>query len=509
LAASEQKFKDIAELLPQIVYECDFVGNILFVNKQGLEIFRYSEEDFKKGVNMYQLFLPNETQHIRSNINILLKGGRPVSTVYSAIRKDGTIFPLQIHSNIVFRNNAAVGLRGIGIDMTRQKEVEQELIAAREKAEQSDKLKSAFLSNMSHEIRTPLNSIIGFSNLLTEENLNSETRDEFKKYIQNSADYLLNLINDIIDYSKIEAGQLEIKKTEFNLTELMKELYSHFSKERFKREKQNIQLVYTNNKEKQEVYIYSDPVRIKQIITNLLDNAFKFTEQGQVIFGYEFQMQDQILFFVKDTGIGISEKDKPLVFERFHRLYNKSDKIYPGSGLGLSICHNLVKLMEGNVWLDSEFGNGSSFYISLPVVMKIKEEESKITERTFSPGKYKWPNKTILIAEDELTNYELIAAILKKTDVTIMHAKNGMEVTEIVKKNPVDLILMDIQMPIMSGYDAIKELKIVNPDIPIIAQTAYAMAGEKEWILEAGSNAYIAKPIDPVVLLEMINEFMK
>jgi PAS domain S-box-containing protein len=504
LGRSEQKFRDIAELLPQTIFECDLHGNLTFANKQAFEMFDCTSEEFGRGINITHLFLPEEKEHIKADLALIQKGKTADNPLYIARRKDGTTFPFEVHSSVYYENGKPAGLRGIGINITKQKEVEQELINAREKAEQSDKLKSAFLSNMSHEIRTPLNAIIGFSSLLSDEGTTIEQRLEYKKYILNSSEYLLNLVNDIIDHSRIEAGQLEIIHSEFNLFEVMKELYLNFKSQQKNKLKEHIHFIYENLDETEHIIVMADPVRIKQIVGNLLDNAFKFTDQGSIRFGYTLQKNEQLLITVKDTGIGIGEEDKLLVFRRFYKLCSDNDKLYGGSGLGLSICKNLISLMKGNIWLESEKGIGSSFFVNIPV--KVKKYKQVVVSS--SSGKYManhyWPNKIILVAEDEISNFELIKALLKNTGSEILHAKNGKEAVDLALNNTVDVILMDIQMPVLNGYEAIAAIKHEKPDIPIIAQTAYAMAGEKEEILQAGSDAYLAKPIDKVVLLDTI-----
>jgi PAS domain S-box-containing protein len=508
LLQSEQKFKDIAEMLPQTIFESDMEGNLTFVNKQSLKMFGYTEEEYERGISINQIFSSEERDHIKTIFSNILEGKRNENPLFLSVNKNGNTCPFEVHINIFNKNGKPAGIRGIGIDITKQKETERQLIEAREKAEQSDKLKSSFLSNMSHEIRTPLNAIIGFSSLISDGGLNDEQKREYKKYIQNSSEYLLNLINDIIDHSRIEAGQLEIISTEFNLYELMKELYLNFQSQQKNRHKEHIQLVYKNLDTTDQIVILADPVRIKQVVANLLDNAFKFTDKGSIIFGYEQQNDDHILITVNDSGIGISEDDKPLVFKRFYKLCNDSDILYGGSGLGLSICKNLIGLMQGKIWLDSKKGDGTTFFIELPVKIKNYKQILSNPQLNDYATNYDWSNKTILVAEDEVSNFELVNAFLKNTKAQIIHALNGKEAVDISLSNPVDLILMDIQMPVLNGHEAIKKIRIHKPDIPIIAQTAYAMSGEKEEILRSGSNAYLAKPLDKIILLETINHLI-
>lgn len=472
-------------------------------------MFGYTIEEFSEGINIRQLFIPEELEHVDLNMKEILSNAPSKNNSYTAVRKDGSRFPYEVHSNLFYKDGKPAGIRGIGIDVTKQKEVEQELINAREKAEQSDKLKSAFLSNMSHEIRTPLNAIIGFSSLLSDDDADAEQRAEYKKYIQNSSEYLLNLINDIIDHSRIEAGQLDILYSEFNLYDLMKELYLNFKSQQKNKHKENIHFIYDNLDDTEQIIVVADPVRIKQVVGNLLDNAFKFTDQGSIRFGYTLQKNQNILITVKDTGIGISEEDKPLVFRRFYKLCSDNDKLYGGSGLGLSICKNLVSLMKGSIWLDSEKGSGTSFFVNIPIkIKKYKQIVVSSSTGTFMSNHH-WPGKLILVVEDETSNFDLIKALLRHTSAEILHANNGKEAVELALSNSVDVVLMDIQMPIMNGYDATAAIKKEKPELPVIAQTAYAMANEKEQILKAGCDAYLVKPLDKIVLLDTIQTLLK
>lgn len=508
LHESEQRFREIAELLPQTIYETDTQGKFLFVNKQGIEMFGYSEEDLKKGKTIYDMVIPEEAEHVKANINSIIRGNKHDDNVFIARRKDGTTFPFQVHSNVVYKDKKPIGMRGIGIDISQQKRIENELIAAKLKAEESDKLKSAFLSNMSHEIRTPLNSIIGFSNLLLDDSLEKEVKEEYQNYIQRSSEYLLNLVNDILDFSKIESGQLTINKCFFNLNELINELHAHFTKEKNKNGKQSVSLLCNNKEASEDIYFYSDPLRIKQILSNFIDNALKFTDKGYVQFGFSIEKENEILFTITDTGVGINDDDKPFIFKRFYKLNSGKGKLYPGSGLGLSICKHLIKHLGGNIGFLSEKDKGSQFYFTVPGEIKLrsKQAESVISQNTANT--YNWKEFTILIAEDERMNFYFLQAILSKTGIHIIHAQNGIEAIELIKNQPVDLVLMDIQMPLMNGNEAIVEIKKNHPHLPVIAQTAHAMVGDRESILNSGFDNYISKPIDKTRLFELISSYL-
>jgi len=399
------------------------------------------------------------------------------------------------------------------------KERTKELEKAKNKAEESDRLKSAFLANMSHEIRTPMNAIIGFSNLLVTANLQhkkSKTNNEYADIIIKSCDNLLNLVDDILDISKIEAGQLTIKKENFNIKELLNLVHKTFNKKEDFSKKVKLQLFLPANSD--NLRLYSDPGRLKQILINLLSNALKFTEKGTVDFGYNIVKADnnlkksEIEFYVKDTGIGIKENVLPLIFDRFRKLEESDTRIYGGSGIGLTITKNLVQLLGGKIIVHSEYGKGSEFKIRLPFTQhagKDKYEISNITVQN-SNVKYNWNNYTLLVGEDEEYNRIYIKEALQNTGLKILEAKNGNEVVDILLQNPkINAILLDIKMPEKDGYETIVEIKRINKDMPVIAQTAYAMKSDEEKIRQAGFNDYISKPIKRNLLLMKLSNVFK
>jgi signal transduction histidine kinase/ActR/RegA family two-component response regulator len=378
-------------------------------------------------------------------------------------------------------------------------------ISEREKAERSDKLKSAFLANMSHEIRTPMNSILGFSQLL-ETDITEEERKEYIKIINDSGIYLLQLIEDIIDISKIEAGQLEIFPKRFPIKELFDEMKAIFMQQLIKQGKENILIEY--DLPDKDLLITTDKVRLKQILTNLLSNAVKFTEKGSITFGCKVE-KGTIRFFVKDTGTGIDPLFHKEIFERFMKVESRSpDKIYRGTGIGLSISKNLVTLLQGTIWVESVPGSGSTFYFTLPY--KYEKLEGKQGYLPYEEAKgMRWEGKTILIAEDENTNYYFLRELLKRTGVNILHAENGEEAVRLTKEQPgISLVLMDLKMPVMDGFDATRLIKMYNRRIPIIAQTAYAMEGDEEKSRRAGCDEYIAKPIRKENLLSLMAKYL-
>ena len=382
------------------------------------------------------------------------------------------------------------------------KQVNRELEKAKLKAEESDKLKSAFLANMSHEIRTPMNGIIGFSKMLNRPNLSDERKKQYTEIINEMCRQLLNLINDIIDISKIETGQIKILLGKCNLNDLLFHLYSFYKP---LAAKNKINLYMQKVLRDDQADIETDSAKLRQILDNLLSNALKFTHNGYVKFGYH-ALPDKIEFFVEDTGIGIAKNLHEKIFNRFTQAQNQADKIYGGTGLGLSICKAYVEKLGGEIWVNSFPGRGSGFFFNLP----IKWTETQKREAINQNDKQKTSDKsTILVVEDEDYNYLYIEEVLLDLQVNILHAKSGKEAVELSKKHPdIQLILMDIKLPDFNGFEALKQIKTILPNVPAIAQTAYALSGDKEIALEMGFTDYIAKPIDDIELVSKVQQFI-
>jgi signal transduction histidine kinase len=384
----------------------------------------------------------------------------------------------------------------------------KEQISERKTAEESDKLKSAFLANMSHELRTPMNAIIAFSNFLREPDISSEQKVEYLDHITRAGDTLLTLIDDIIDIAKIESQQLKLFIQPTNINHLLGELYKVFSELRAKNNKNNI-LFKLNIDTNYNYIINSDVNRLKQVLSNLLDNAFKYTERGQIELGFT-NTSNSVTFYVSDTGHGIPKDKHEAIFDRFYQLKHANDRrTTNGTGLGLTICKNLVKLLGGKIWIESEEGKGSKFMIRIPVESIKKQVNSKLKPATKKSKdsihpKYDWHNLTILVAEDEDLNYKVLSTCLTRTKAHIIRARDGESAVEICKNQKVDIVLMDIQMPGMNGYEATQEIKRLNNRTPVIAQTSFAMTGEKERCLQAGCDDFITKPLNIDELLEKI-----
>ncbi len=391
------------------------------------------------------------------------------------------------------------------------KKTYKELRAAKEKAQESDELKSAFLANMSHEIRTPMNGILGFANLLKTEGITEPQRQKYIQIINTSGKHLMKIIDDIIDISKIEANQLKISKNEFCLNMLLKELHDFFLEEAERNEKKHIDLVFRKGLDTPFSRVYSDQTRLQQVLSNLINNAYKFTREGEIEYGYELVKEDgkQLLrFHVRDTGIGIPMPKQKVIFERFRQADEFSTKKYGGTGLGLAISKGIIDQLGGDICFDSEDGKGTTFYFTIPYVPAAPARTDKKTVHGHQASHYNWNGKKILVVEDNTISYEFTKEILLATGIKIDWADNADKALQKASEKEYDIILMDIQLPGKSGYEITKELRKQGLSTPIIAQTAFAMEEDHQKSLEQGCNDYISKPIDKNTLLDKINNFI-
>ena len=388
-----------------------------------------------------------------------------------------------------------------------RKKSEKILIAAKEKAELSDKLKSSFLTNMSHEIRTPMNAIVGLSELLKDKGYSEAEKTEFVDLIVANSNSLLELIDDILDISKIESNQLKINFKECEVYPLLNELYHRYTEEIKSREKSFLDFRLSVNLKDNNLSIESDALRLKQVLSKLLDNAIKFTDAGHITLGCSLE-KDRIMFFVEDTGIGLSEDKKEIIFDLFRKVEDNKLRLYRGTGLGLSLSQNLVKMMGGEIRVESEADKGSRFYFYLPLTWKdrIAESTSSIKDRDLQ--KPVWEGRNILVVEDDTSNFTLIYEILKTTGANIIQAENGHEALKILSSgNSPDIIIMDVKLPGIDGYEVTRRIREINKEIPIIANTAYAMESDRKKSIESGCNEYISKPTDRKLLINLINKY--
>ncbi len=395
------------------------------------------------------------------------------------------------------------------VDITMRKYAEHALIIAKEKAEEGDRLKSAFLANMSHEIRTPMNGILGFTELLKTLKLRGEEQQNYIGIIEKSGARMLNIINDIISISKIESQQIEVSISDTNVNEQMAYIYHFF---RLEAEKKNLHISVKNQLPQKEAEIRTDREKVYAVLTNLVKNAIKFTQTGSIELGY-FKKDGLFEFYVKDTGPGIPEEQKSIIFERFRQGSESYNRNYEGAGLGLSISKAYVEMLGGKIWVENNAANngnpqGATFFFTIPANPAKKTKHATRADSPEKTTKNKTRKLKILIVEDDKVSEILITEMVKMFAKEFLNATNGVEAIEACRKNPdIDLVLMDINMPEMGGYEATQKIREFNREVVIIAQTAHALVGDREKSIAAGCNDYISKPINKTQLRKMVTNF--
>ncbi|MDX9769832.1 MAG: PAS domain S-box protein [Tenuifilaceae bacterium] len=380
--------------------------------------------------------------------------------------------------------------------------INKELVDVTEKAVESDKLKSAFLANMSHEIRTPMNAIIGFSEMLLNPNLPTDRKDFFAQILNTACHQLLNVVEDVIDISKIETGQMEVHQSETSINKAIYRIRDIFEPQAQSNGVEiNTLCFFPDNLDN----IVTDASKLNQVLTNLLNNALKFTESGTVEIGYTLA-DNMLKFYVKDTGVGIDPSNHELIFERFRQVEMGSTRNYGGTGLGLPISKAFIEMLGGAIWVESELGKGANFFFTIPYNPVTKPEISD--GKRVEPDSFCFADKIILIAEDEEANFLYMSELIEETKATLIRASDGQAAVDIIQSNPdIDLILMDIKMPVMTGVEATRIIREMDIKVPIIALTAYAMTGDRENCLAAGCNEYISKPVRRTELFKAIAKY--
>lgn len=395
----------------------------------------------------------------------------------------------------------------ISENITYLKKIEKDLKKAKQDAEAANNYKNHFLANMSHEIRTPINTIIGFSELIKSENLSAQKRSKYSEIIEENSQALLRLIDDIIDVAKIEANELKIKKEACSLGDMFSELemtYNNFLK---RKQKRSVELVFRIPEEAHHDVIFTDSYRLKQILNNLYINALKYTEAGHIEIGYTILNENKLRFFVSDTGVGIPSSRLKNIFKRFNYSDETAVANTPGAGLGLSICKDLALLLGGDINVKTVEGEGSIFYLTLPYD-KIKIPMVRASVAPATQSRYNFSNFTIMIAEDTPYNYEYLYSILQRTGANVLWAKDGIDVLKMYNNTKIDLILMDIQLPEISGYEATTQIRLTDQSLPIIAQTAYAMAEDRQKCMDVGCNDVLVKPIRMDEVLSTVAKYL-
>ncbi|SHI89512.1 PAS domain S-box protein [Flavobacterium terrae] len=524
LQESEQRFKLLTNSIPGTVYlsEYDEKWTKVFLNDQIEVLTGYKKSVFlNKKASLIDFVHPDDRENLKDYTNDCIKNHIPFHVVYRLRKSNGDYIWVEEFGDVILKDGKIAFIEGILFDITAKKEIETE-IKAREYAEASNKAKSEFLANMSHEIRTPLNAIIGFSSILKETELDS-AQQEYLATVNHSADILLEVVNDILDFSKIETGKLELEFKKTNLHELCHQIIDII---RFDSEQKNIALSLNIDKDVPK-YILIDSLRVKQVLLNLLSNAVKFTNKGKVQFQIDVVRKNDkdvtLKFVVIDSGIGIKKANQEKIFEPFSQEDNSTTRKYGGTGLGLAISNKILKLMNSELNLESELNKGSTFYFELntkyyPEVLEteydfdVKEIEVSYEDISLYHKKSIFSvSKKILVVEDNKINMLLARTMIKKIipEAIIYEASNGkIGVEKCSEVNP-DLVLLDIQMPVMNGYEAAIDIRKFNPNVPIIALTAGTIKGEKEKCIESGMNDYISKPIDKDVFESMLFKWLQ
>lgn len=509
------------------IFQSDLFGKIIVANQAMVQICGYdSQESF--------LAIENIGEQLFASSNELKELIEIVSVKQSVLGFE-TMFTKQDGSEIHVSLNASIQSSGsenfiecFVQDITQKKKTEEEIKAkneeylavneelreslehineinaeleeAKQKAEESDRLKSAFLANMSHEIRTPMNGIVGFSEMLAGSELSNEKKPYYAKIVIDSSQQLLNIVNDILDISLIETNELKLTMEEVSINDIIKDLY-----EFYKLKKQNLQFSYKIPLKDDECIVKTDKNRLRQILTNLLNNSFKFTNEGFIEYGYKLK-NDELLFFVKDSGIGITKDHLSKIFERFRQEDLDLTRNYGGTGLGLTISKQLVNLLGGDLCVESVKSEGSTFYFTLPYnTGKQSKRKEMLPNENMNDFNETY---TILVAEDEDINFLYAKEILERHNLKVIRAKDGNEAVKIcLNDSSIDLVLMDIKMPFLNGYEATQKIKEIKPSLPIIALTAYAMDSDKDKAKEAGCDGHVSKPINTKELFSIIEMY--
>jgi PAS domain S-box-containing protein len=496
--------RTLIDNLPDHIYVKDAMARKVISNTADFKDFGFRSEDQVLGKTDLEIFpFPIGQRGHDAEMEVLSSGKPVIGREEDFIYQDGTKhWSLSTMIPLIDNAGKVSGLVGIGHDITERKHVVEELIKAKEKAEESDRLKTAFLHNISHEIRTPMNSIVGFSALLSEPVLDEKTQQTYIENIMESSNHLLAIINDIVDISNIEANLVKLTKSEIDLNKSLKSICNQF---RPKADEKRITLECESRISDSDASVITDSTKLTQVISNLISNSLKFTNKGYIKVICDKQ-SDFLQFSVSDTGIGIPPEQYSKIFERFYQVQNSVSRIYEGTGLGLSISKAYVELMGGKMWLSSEPGKGSTFSFTIPYEKQISASLPFI-EKTVRESSVFQQKKTILIAEDTDTNYKLITFFLSGPNITLIRACNGKEAVEkaLLEKN-IDLILMDIKMPEMDGYTAVRLIREAKITTPIIAQTAYG--DDMVRAIESGCNGFISKPFDKKSLIKVLSEFI-
>ena len=508
LQQTEDEYETLRNNIPLAIYRATVEGKLLYANPSFWSMFGYESIEEVMIKPMIEHYLHPEDRGRLMGKLVEEKVVRDFEIAF--LRKDGSTFWGSVYGRALFNEQGDhIFQDGIIMDVSELKQTHKELISAKERAEESDNLKTAFLANMSHEIRTPMNAILGFSELLLDPYYSKEDVTWFVSLIHKNGKSLITIINDIIEVAKIEAGILQIEKSYCSLDTIFRELYETFRGDMSKKGLTEIDFSYTAPEEP-GLRIYTDPNRLKQILRNLLSNAFKFTEHGRIEFGAQV-VGANITFFVKDSGLGIPEDKFEIIFDRFRQVDDSHTREFGGTGIGLTIAKNLVERLDGTIWVESDLYKGSEFYFKLPFQPETQgESEIKDIPTSGKPAvQENWATKTILIVEDVESNYMYLETVLKKTKANILWADSGQKALDYIRTTPeIDIVLMDIQLPDLNGLGATRQIKEMRPELTVIAQTAFALSTDEEMVYNAGCDGYLTKPITKKNLMSCLSTYL-
>ena len=518
LREREQQFRKLSrgiEQSPAAVIITDTAGCIEYVNPVFTTMTGYSLERVKGKVA--RILKPDRTsEEVHHRIWKTILNGKVWTGEYLSKKMNGQSYCESVSVAPILDPQGVITDFIITMeDISERKKMISELVEARKKAEESDHLKSTFLANMSHEIRTPMNAIVGFAEMLSDPSLSHEDRTRFAHIVQSRSDDLMHIINDLLEISRIESGNITVIKCEFSINEVLGDIGVVFNQRLERLKRANLTLHIEQALPDKLSVIESDIHIFKQVFSNLIENAIKYTHSGSIHCGYLPPVKNEITFYTRDTGIGISPENQAVIFEHFRQADIENRSQYSGTGLGLAICKGALANIGGKIWVESEPGKGSAFYFTLPY-----HHKEPVPDRDKSPqhngmvneksgDHFLWPGKHILIVEDEPTNMEFLKIILGKTQVGITPAENALALRNHYQRlDQFDLVLLDVRLPDASGWDLAREIKAIVPGLPIIAQTAYAMSTDLQRSISAGCDSFISKPINKAKLLKMLSSYL-
>jgi PAS domain S-box-containing protein len=506
---AEEKLRILSRAVdqsPAMILITNTEGTIEYINPKFTEVTGYSQMD-AVGKNPRILKSNKMPDSYYKEMWNTLKAGNTWSNEMINKKKNGDLYWVNISISPIFDVEGTIThYVGLSEDITQKKKTEEELIKAKEHAEESDRLKTAFLHNISHEIRTPMNSIIGFSELLVSNFDNKENLKQFAQIITQRSTDLLEIINSILDIATIESGQLPIRLENCNLRDVFDDLSLFFGEYQQRNNKQSIEFSMKSSPESSDLVIKTDVVKLKQIFINLITNSFKYTLSGKIEAGYKFEDNYHLLFYVSDTGIGIPKDAQKIIFERFTKLNQGNYSLQDGTGLGLSIVKELTEMLGGSVWFESELGKGSTFFFTISYEMILSTPHQTPTIMHLENEKFS--NCTILIVEDDPSNTLYLNHLLSGLGFTLLYTHSGMEAVDMASKLSIDLVLMDIGLPDISGYEAAHLIKAQNKNVKIIAQTAYATQEDIQKVLNSECDDHICKPFNRKKLLPVIKKYL-